>query len=147
MDIRKATSLPNFISNLIKIVSEKGFYEYNGAKSINENYFGKFFCKDNFYFWFGLYLPDERIYIGLKNEEYWISSKIKENLDKNFEKIVETEYFEKPCVDPDGNFGDYWFYLKKDKYDILCDESKEKEQLEVLNDFFDAVMKSIGVEI
>ena len=147
MDIRKATSLPNFISNLIKIVSEKGFYEYNGPKSFNEIYFGKFFVKDNFYFWFGLYLPHGEIYIGLKNHEYWISSKIKENLDNNFEDIVETEYFEKPYKYSDRNFGDYWFALKKDKYDILYNESKETEQLEVLNDFFDAVMKSIGVEI
>ena len=84
MDIRKATSLPNFISNLIKIVSEKGFYEYNGAKSINENYFGKFFCKDNFYFWFGLYLPDGKIYIGIKNDAYWITQNIKENLNNKF---------------------------------------------------------------
>ena len=147
MDIRKTGSLPDFISNLIKIVSDKGYYEYNGAKSINEDYFGKFFCKDNFYFWFGLYLHDEKIYIGLKNDEYWITQKIKDNLKKKFKGIEETEFFEKPIEVPDGNFGDFWFSLKKDKYDILCDESQEYKQLEVLEGFFNTVMKTIGVEI
>lgn len=146
MDISKISCLPIFIGNIEKVANDKGFSTYSGAKAINECYYGRFFQKENFYFWFGLYLPEEAIYIGLNNNESWITSEVKDALNKNLEKISETEFSEKPFYNSDGNHGDYWFTLKEDKYKILKDASQKDKQLEVLQGFLTSVMKSIGVE-
>lgn len=146
MDISKISCLPIFIGNIEKVANDKGFSTYSGAKAINECYYGSFFQKENFYFWFGLYLPEEAIFIGLNNDESWITSEVKDALNKNLEKISETEFSEKPFYNSDGNHGDYWFTLKEDKYKILKDASQKDKQLEVLQGFLTSVMKSIGVE-
>lgn len=146
MDISKISCLPIFIGNIEKVANDKGFSTYSGAKAINECYYGSFFQKENFYFWFGLYLPEEAIFIGLNNDESWITSEVKDALNKNLEKISETEFSEKPFYNSDGNHGDYWFTLKEDKYKILKDASQKDKQLEVLKGFLTSVMKSIGVE-
>ena len=146
MDIRKISCLPIFIGNIEKVANDKGFSKYSGAKAINECYYGSFFQKENFYFWFGLYLPEEAIFIGLKNHESWITSEVKDALNKNLEKICETEFSEKPFYNSDGNYGDYWFTLKEDKYNILKDASQKDKQLEILQGFLTSVMKSIGIE-
>lgn len=146
MDISKISCLPIFIGNIEKVANDKGFSTYSGAKAINECYYGSFFQKEKFYFWFGLYLPEEAIFIGLNNDESWITSEVKDALNKNLEKISETEFSEKPFYNSDGNHGDYWFTLKEDKYKILKDASQKDKQLEVLQGFLTSVMKSIGVE-
>lgn len=146
MDISKISCLPIFIGNIEKVANDKDFSTYSGAKAINECYYGSFFQKENFYFWFGLYLPEEAIFIGLNNDESWITSEVKDALNKNLEKISETEFSEKPFYNSDGNHGDYWFTLKEDKYKILKDASQKDKQLEVLQGFLTSVMKSIGVE-
>lgn len=146
MDISKISCLPIFIGNIEKVANDKGFSTYSGAKAINECYYGSFFQKENFYFWFGLYLPEEAIFIGLNNDESWITSEVKDALNKNLEKISETEFSEKSFYNSDGNHGDYWFTLKEDKYKILKDASQKDKQLEVLQGFLTSVMKSIGVE-
>lgn len=146
MDITKISCLPIFIGNIEKVANDKGFSTYSGAKAINECYYGRFFQKESFYFWYGLYLPEESIYIGLKNHESWITSEVKDELNKNLKEISESEFSEKPFYNSDGNYGDYWFKLKNDKYNILEDESQKDKQFEILQGFLTSVMKSIGIE-
>lgn len=146
MDISNIRCLPEFIENLITVANDKGFFTYSGAKAINECYYGKFFQKEIFYFWYGLYLPEASLYIGLKNHESWITSEVKDALNKNLKEISESEFSEKPFYNSDGNYGDYWFKLKNDKYNILEDESQKDKQFEILQGFLTSVMKSIGIE-
>ena len=66
-------------------------------------------------------------------------------------KVIDTysnaEYFDEPYENPDWNYGDYWFALKQDKFEILCnDKNSEEEQKQVLLGFIKEVFTSIGAE-
>lgn len=146
MDISKVKGLHNFCNNICKVTEDKGFVVYTYPKAFTEYYYGYFFTKENLYLWFGLYLPDGNIWIGLKNDERWITNPINEKLNKEFKNFPKTDLYE-TTESYEDNFGYYWFKLSEDKHKILCDESKSpEEQQKVLEDFFVNVLKAIGAE-
>lgn len=152
MDLKKITNLPVFLEDISKIFTDKGFIEYKGNKSMSEYYYGKFFTKNDFYFWFGLFFSEDtygnpKIFIGMKEDEYWIPKKISSkfkaiNCSKNKDSVIERiEY------DPVGNYGDYWFNIKPELVKIFCNDNstKEKEQ-EILEIFIQEVFHTIGAD-
>ena len=145
MKLNLCTSLPDFYNNLIYIAKKEfGFWEYNSSKSFCSNYYGQFFYKEDLYLWFGLYLSDGKIYIGLKDADTWVPDCIRKNIETLIANGCDTEYFEQPIKFPDGNYGDYWFLLKDDKFKILCDDKSIEMQKEVLKGFFISVLTNIG---
>ncbi|MDE5580718.1 MAG: hypothetical protein K2I95_04795 [Treponemataceae bacterium] len=146
MNISQVKSLPAFCNNLHKIAEDKGFVVYTSPKTFTEEYYGYFFTKEGLYLWFGLFLPDGNIWIGLKNDESWITNSIKEKLNREFKNFPKTDLYE-TTESYEDNFGYYWFKLKEDKHKILCDDSKSpEEQQKVLEDFFVNVLEAISAE-
>ncbi len=146
MNLNDISSLPIFFDNLKIVLGELGYCEYNQTKSCDKDFYGKFFYRENFYFWVGDYLTENSIYIGFKDHDNWIQkevrSKIKEMLGK-----TNSEYFDAPVKDPCGNYGDFWFKMNGEKFKLLCDKSvpAEKQKM-ILKNFCESVFKALHVK-
>ena len=142
--------LPSYLDIIKNIMyDEYGWENNNYKKSFNGYYYGLFFkkrkYKTKFECWIGVHFWDNDfgVYIGMKEE--CIPKRLLPNTlgdDKSFD----SEYFDFEIVS-DGNYGDYWFALKEEKFNILCDETKSKEeQKEVLKNFIKEAFTAIGAE-
>lgn len=144
MNLNNCKSLPDFLENLKSLVKQDfGFDEYNALKSCNEYYYGQFFRKQDLYFWIGLYLPEENIYIGFKdNPPAWIPKKIQIQLKKLVQSEAQNKLFG-VVKNNAGNYGDFWFRMKKN--DVLFDDNEAVEsQKKALKDFISEVFTVIG---
>ena len=147
MNLKNMKDLPTLLDDIGNVATQDfGFGYYNNSKSCNQYYYGQFFNKKDLYFWMGLVLNENKIYIGFKNCQGW-AKQLTSGINKVIDTYSNAEYFDEPYENPDWNYGDYWFALKQDKFDILCDNTKsEKEQKEVLSNFIKEVFTLIGAE-
>ena len=144
MNLNECKSLPIFLENCKTIlIQEFNFSEYNASKSCNEDYYGQFFSKEKLYFWIGIYLSENNIYIGFNDDKNWVPYALQKNLKNLVNK--KTDIYWVPEENQDGNYGKFWFGMKK--IDVLCDNNKSiDEQKQVLKEFIVEVFKSIGAE-
>lgn len=149
MNLNQSKDLPSFIENLKVILSNNyNFGEYNQSKPFNKEFYGQFFYKGSndkkIYFWIGLYLPESNVYIGFKDDDTWVSDNIRKNIRKISKSKTETDFFWS-VENNDGNFGDFWFGMKKS--DLLFDDKESADsQKQVLKEFITDVFKSIKAD-
>lgn len=135
--------LVKFYDNLEVVVRKYNFTTYNSGTAFAPHCYGRFFYKDDLYFWFGLYFEENTVYLGFNNDDSWVPLPIL----KKLRELKEGEDFEQVG---DGNRGFFWFSLDEQQFKILCDDGKGEitleQQSKVLEDFFIETMKKIGAE-
>ena len=138
-------SVDTLIENLkVILIQEFNFTEYNSAKSFSVDYYGQFFMKNDLYFWIGIYLHDNNLYIGFNDSDYWVPETIRNNIKTLIKTNKKTDYYS-TTEDQDGNYGKFWFCMENMK--CLCSEDSNLEvQKKSLKDFIKAVFRDIGVE-
>ena len=145
MNLKECKSLPRLLTNLkVILVQEYNFMEYNSAKSFSMNYYGQFFMKNDLYFWIGIFLPDNNLYIGFNDSDYWVPEEIRENIINLINLNKKPEYYW-TTEEQDGNFGKYWFCM--DNINCLySDDATIEEQKKALKEFINMVFKDIDAE-
>lgn len=145
INLKACKSLPTLIENLkVILIQEFNFTEYNSAKSFSVDYYGQFFMKNDLYFWIGIYLHDNNLYIGFNDSDYWVPETIRNNIKTLIKTNKKTDYY-RTTEEQDGNYGKFWFCMENMK--CLCSEDSNLEvQKKSLKDFIKAVFRDIGVE-
>lgn len=145
MNLNECTSLPTLLHNLkVILIQEYNFVEYNSGKSFSMYYYGQFFLKNDLYFWIGIFLPDNNLYIGFNDSDYWVPEKIRKNISNLFNSKEKTDCY-RTADEQDGNFGKYWFCMNN--IDSLYSDNNDLDvQKKALKDFIKSVFKDIGAE-
>lgn len=145
MNLKECSSLPTLLENLKAIlIQEYNFSEYNSTKSFSMYYYGQFFMKKDLYFWIGIYLHDNKLYIGFNDSDYWVPEGIRKNITNLINSNIKNNYY-LTTEAQDGNYGKYWFCLNN--INSLYDENRNlDEQKNTLKDFINSVFKDIGAE-
>lgn len=125
INLRECTSLPTLLENLkVILVQEYNFAKYNSSKSFSMYYYGQFFMKNDLYFWIGIYLQDNNLYIGFNDSDYWVPETIRNNIKTLIKTNKKTDYYW-TTEDQDGNYGKFWFCMENMK--CLCSEDSNLE--------------------
>ena len=59
--------------------------------------------KNDLYFWMGIYLHDNNLYIGFNDSDYWVPETIRNNIKTLIKTNKKTDYYW-TTEDQDGNY-------------------------------------------
>ena len=137
----KILNLPVFYDDMEKIASNLEILKYTSSKSLDSHYYGRYFHvkheKNEIFFWFGVDLSNNSIYISFFNNKHWVPAGILKTI-KNLSCLERKD---------DNEFGNYWFKLGQEEYDKLCAKNTNKDaQEKILENFIRRVFGLIGAE-